>query len=178
MSQTVLAFAGQNWLITPAALSANEAKPQDIHNQKWLLTLSGVGFINLKGKTSNDWFRDTIRILPDIDSPMNFGLSTHGIPKPPQFALRFQVEQIAPFSAMSSIFNAGQSINSGFAVDVWRPSPFATDTNALNGQSVSNLFDGIVVDVAVRDSDAFMFRISYHITLLGKIIFTQAPILT
>jgi hypothetical protein len=27
------------------------------------------------------------------------------------------------------------------------------------------------VDVAVRDTDAWLYRLSYHITLIGKIVF-------
>jgi hypothetical protein len=176
--QSVLVFAGQNWLITPAALAANESRPQDIHDQKWLLTLSGVGLINLKGNSTSNWLHDTIHILPDMFSPLNFALVTHAIPKPPEFDLKFQVEQMAPFSAMSSVFNQGQSINSGFAVDTWRPAPFETVTNALNGRTVSKVFTGIRVDVAVRDTDAFMFRISYHVTLLGKITFVRGIVIT
>ena len=38
------------------------------------------------------------------------------------------------------------------------------------------LFNGIAVDVAVRDNDAWLFRVSYHITLLGKIVFAQVDI--
>jgi hypothetical protein len=40
-------FAGQNWLITPAALALGEHPPASIHDQKWLLVLSGVVYANL-----------------------------------------------------------------------------------------------------------------------------------
>jgi hypothetical protein len=33
---------GQNWLITPAALSLTEPRPNNINDQKWLLVLSGI----------------------------------------------------------------------------------------------------------------------------------------
>ncbi len=35
-------FAGQNWLITPAALAVGEHPPANIHDQKWLLVLSSI----------------------------------------------------------------------------------------------------------------------------------------
>ena len=40
-------FAGQNWLITPAALAVGENPPASIHDQKFLLVLSGVVIANL-----------------------------------------------------------------------------------------------------------------------------------
>jgi hypothetical protein len=33
--QVIDTFAGQNWLITPAALALNDVPPHDIHAQKW-----------------------------------------------------------------------------------------------------------------------------------------------
>ena len=43
---------------------------------------------------------------------------------------------------------------------------------------VGNIFIGIDVDVAVRDTDAWIFRVGYNITLLGKIVFLTNPIIT
>lgn len=85
----------------------------------------------------------------------------------------FQLEQWSPFAAISSIFNQGPSLNSGFAVNVWRPNPFATGTDAFSGSMLNDLFSGIQVDVAVRDTDAWLYRVSYNITLFGKIVFNQ-----
>jgi hypothetical protein len=59
----------------------------------------------------------------------------------------------------------------GFAVDTWRPNHFATGTSVLSNQQVNNIFNGINVDVAVRDTDAWIHRVGYNITLLGKIAF-------
>ena len=41
----------------------------------------------------------------------------------------------------------------------------------MTGQPVNNLFNGVNVDLAVRDTDAWLYRIGYNITLLGKIVF-------
>jgi hypothetical protein len=75
------------------------------------------------------------------------------------------------------MYNKGQSVNSGFAVDVWRPHHFVTDTDVITNQTINNCFSGIVVDVAVSDIDAYFYRISYHITLIGKIRFGQPIII-
>ena len=70
------------------------------------------------------------------------------------------------------MFNQGQSINSGFAVEVWRANPFITVNDAFTNAPISNVFDGIQVDVAVQDTDAFIRRVSFEIILIGKIVFT------
>jgi murein DD-endopeptidase MepM/ murein hydrolase activator NlpD/tetratricopeptide (TPR) repeat protein len=169
-------FAGQNWLITPAALAANESPPASVTDQKWLLVLSGVALTNLKGNSSQ-WLRETFLISPNMLPPLNYAITHHNIPTPASYTPRFQVEQWVPHAAPSSMFNKGQSVNSGFAVDVWRPNPFDTDTDPVTGAPIGNIFSGIQVDVAVSDVDAFLYRLSYHITLLGKIKFGQPIII-
>ena len=69
------------------------------------------------------------------------------------------------------MFNKDQSVNSGFAVDVWRPNPFGTGSDVVNNTPLARLFNGIQVDAAVRDTDAFMHRLSYHISLVGQVKF-------
>jgi hypothetical protein len=180
-------FAGQNWLITPAALAVGERPPASIHDQKWLLVLSGVVVADLEGNSGAQWRHETLTFTPDMagptgSGPLNFAISRFSIPKPPgspgvDYNIVFSLEEWAPFVALSSIFDQNQSVNAGFAVDVWRPFPFNSGTDVLSHQSVTNIFTGINVDVAVRDTDAWIFRISYNITLLGKIVFTEvAPI--
>ncbi len=171
-------FAGQNWLITPASLAVNEAQPSSITDQKWLLVMSGVANIDLKGNSSQ-WLRETFRIMPDINAPMNHAISRYNIPTPANsgFTLRFQVEQWVPHAAPSSMFNKNHSVNSGFAVDLWRPHPFGTDTDVVTNASFGNVFSGIQVDVAVSDIDAFFYRLSYHIVLLGRIRFGKPIII-
>jgi hypothetical protein len=171
----VTTFGGQSWLITPAARAVNEAPPGNISRQKWLLVLSGVGIVNMQGTTSN-WVGDTVHLLPDMRVPLSYAINQFSIPRPPgnegsDYDVSLQVEQWAPFAGLSSIFDQDQSVNAGFSVNAWRHSPFSTGTDAFSGQTVSNVFDGINVDVAVRDSDAWLLRLGYNITLLGQIVF-------
>lgn len=173
-------FDGQNWLITPAALSVNEARPS-AQEQKFLLVLSGVVIVDIKGNSGAQWRRETVSIRPDLFSPLQYAVGRHGVPLPPgssagSYHLLFEVEQWAPFAAVSSMFNEQQSVNSGFAVDRWRPNPFASATG-YNNAALDRLFSGIQVDVAVRDTDAWLHRVSYSIVLLGKIRFTPVIIL-
>ena len=180
LTQVVDTFAGQNWLITPAALAKNEPSPPDMHAQKWLLTLSGVGMVNLKGNSEAAWLQETLLLRPTIIDPMHYAIATHGIPRPPgtegsQYGLAFQVEQWSPYASISSIFNRNVSNNSGFAVDVWRPDHFDNGIDAFSHQPVGNLYTGLQVDVAVRDTDAWLYRVGYNILLLGRIVFLAIP---
>jgi hypothetical protein len=177
----VTAFGGQNWLITPAARAVNEAEPASIRDQKWLLVLSGVGIVNMQGKTSDDWRHDEVLISPDVRSPLDFAIGRWGIPRPQgtegqNYQVVFQVDQWAPFAGLNSVFDQNESVNAGFAVDDWRPSPFNVGNDAFSGQPVSNIFTGIIADAAVRDSDAILYRVGYNITLEGRIVFTQIVI--
>jgi hypothetical protein len=166
-------FAGQNWAITPEALAVNEPKPASISAQKFLLVLTGVGIIDLQGNNPNDWRRETASIFPDITSPLNFAVDHYGIPRPVGLNTTpaIELEQWAPFAAVSSVFERESGgVDAGFAVDVWRPSPFFHTTDA-GGQPLNSVFTGIDVDVAVRNNNATLHRVSYHITLLGRIVF-------
>jgi hypothetical protein len=178
-------FAGQNWLITPTALAVGESPPKTILDQKWLLVLSGVVFANLKGDNSGGWNHLTVSFMPDMagtddptstSGPLNWAISKYSIPKPPgsagmQYLVRFSVEGWSPFVSLGSVFDHGQSINSGFAVDAWRPNHFESGTDVISNQPVNNIFTGINADLAVSDSDAWIYRLGYNITLLGRIVF-------
>ncbi len=174
-------FAGQNWLITPAATAVGAPAPTRIQDQTWQLVLSGVAIIDLKGATASEWRRETVWLQPDLTGPLQYAIARYSIPTPPgadglNFSTRFQVEQWAPFAALSSVFNQHESVNSGFAVDVWRPNHFETMRDAFSNAMLDKIFTGLQVDVAVRDSDAWIHRISYEITLMGKIVFSPISI--
>jgi hypothetical protein len=180
-------FAGQNWLITPAALAVGQPPPASIQDQLWLLILSGVVVADFQGNSGTQWRPDTVSFSPDLAGPDNQGpsgplpwaINHWGIPQPAppadSYSIGFSVVEWAPFASLSSLFDQDQAVNAGFAVDGWRPTPFLSGTDIVSQQPVANLFSGINVDVAVRDSDAWIFRIGYHISLLGKIVFPVKP---
>ena len=72
-------FAGQNGLITPAALAVNQTPPQTISDQLWLLVLSGLVHTHVQGQTPDDWLHETIRFLPDYTSVLKFAKSSYTI---------------------------------------------------------------------------------------------------
>ena len=181
MAIIVESFACQNWLITPAARAVNEQVPSSISDQTWLFVLTGVGVVDLEGNNVNDWRRETLTLPLDriTDEVMAFALTHYPIPtpdKPGEFFTGIQLEQWSPFSAISSVLDTDTGgVNAGFAVDAWRPTPFLP-TSDVNGNPVDQIFRGIDVDVAVRNNHATLHRVSYHITLLGKIIFLAGPL--
>lgn len=186
-------FTGQNWLITPAAVAAGHRPPQNIHDQLWLLVLTGVVKADFKGN-SGQWLNETVSFLPDMSGPqfdgssgpLGWAIKRFDVPKPPpgrRYAIHFSLEEWAPFASLGSIFDRNESINAGFAVNTWRPTPFkktgsepgsgGLGNDLITNQPVSNIFSGINVDVAVRDSDAYLQRLGYNITLLGRIVFPE-----
>jgi hypothetical protein len=179
--KTLTVFEGENSLITPVALALGQHPPATIHDQQFMVVLSGVALANFQGQSSGNWLYDTLSFNPSdgLYNLLNSAISTYNIPKPTGlgFGLAFSVSQWVPFVALSSIFDKDQSVNAGFAVQVWRPTPFTTGTDALTHQPISNIFNGVNVDVGVSDSDASILRISYNITLIGKIVFPVQPII-
>jgi hypothetical protein len=88
------------------------------------------------------------------------------------FAL--QQPQWAPFVTLSKIFDERQSVNAGYAVERWRPKHFLKGFDLVAGHSVGNIFSGVMADVSVRDKDANILKLSYNVTLLGKIVFAAS----
>jgi hypothetical protein len=186
MAEIVLdQFAGQNWLITPAALALGEIPPKTILDQKWLLVLSGVVVANRQGKA--DWLSETVSFLPGNslslgigpnEGPLKYAINHYAIPTPSQnpkdYDLVFSLEDFswAPFVSLSKIFDAHTSIDAGYAVEVWRPRHFMHAVRFPDvTQPIDRIFTGITVDVGIRDTDAFIYKLGYHITLLGRIAF-------
>lgn len=89
---------GQNWLITPAALAVGEPPPHSIHDQRWLLVLSGVVDVDLQGTSTSKWLRETIDFLPDLAGPLQWAVERWNIAPPeiPYERLAFVLDEWAP----------------------------------------------------------------------------------
>ena len=143
-----------------------------------MLQLTGVAIVNIQGTQSNDWLRETITILPDVPTPLQWAITHWSIPVPtnPNFGFTpvMSIQQWAPFAGLSSIFDKDSGgVDAGYAVDAWRPTPFDQTSRDPANNPIGNVFKGINVDVAVRNNKANLTRVSYQITLLGKIVFAQ-----
>jgi hypothetical protein len=166
---SVTTYNTQNWLITPAALAKTDIPPAVPYDQKFLLTLSGVASCNFTNASGDDWLRDTVKLQPDIQAVLTWASSNYFLPVPPgPFYYAFQVEQWAAHATMNSIFDKGQSIDAGFAVDSWEKEFFSAQ-DVINGSIINTLWNALVVNLAIRDVDAWLYRVGYTLTLLGKI---------
>jgi hypothetical protein len=177
-------FAGQNWLITPVALAVGERPPASIHDQKWLVVLTGVVAANLQWNSTAQWLNTNVSFLPDMagsggSGPLNWAIATYGIPKPPgtNYSIALSLDEWAPFVGLSAIYDQAQSIDAGYAVNVWRPNHFTTGIDALSNGAIGNIFTGVNADVGVRDTDAFILSFNYNITLRGTIVFPKVPVI-
>ena len=133
----------------------------------------------MRGQTSGGWLRDEVHILPDMRGPLDYAINQFSIPRPPgnedvEYNVGFQLDLWSPFASLSSIFDQNRPVNAGFAVDDGGPHPSAQEA-VSSSQQVGNIFTGIVVDAAVSDSDAWLYRLGYNITLEGRIVFTEIP---
>ena len=171
MSINVTNYGVQSWLITPAAYAVNETPPTDISDQRWLLMLSGVAEVNMEGTSTAAWQADQVFMLGagTIVPALDYAITQWGITQPPETYPFFAVSLATPFAGLSKVFDAGESVNSGFAVNYWEL-PLNFGTNAVTGQQLENIFNG-TVEVGVRDNDAWLYSVGYNIALLGNIVF-------
>jgi hypothetical protein len=165
----------------PSQPTILEAERAALRAQKWLLVLSGVALVDLSGTRANGWSHETLLIQPPLNGVLGRAAGEYRITRPPgaegrDYFIAFQVEQSAPFAAPSAISNPGLSAEFGFAVDNWRLRGEPQPPDAFSGRSLPNLFNGIEVDVAVRNKGATIHRVSYNIALLGKIVFARAQV--
>lgn len=195
-------FAGQNWLITPATpipyegphgLVFTEAKrevahaaihervggpvpdPTTISRLQWLLVLSGIALFTPGDSVPVRGDFDDVEIAtisPEIlIPPMTYAIQQTGLAIPDGQHPVFSVEQWAPFCT-SLVAHSTPSGEGGW-VQVWRPTPF------LTGTTLPQIFNGINAQVAVVSSGSqAILRISYNITLLGRIFYLPNPVVS
>ena len=172
-------FQGQDWVITPVAPAVSITKP----DERWEVVLSGVAEIDFKSTNPNDWTGQSVTVLPDMDGPLQHAVYQFNIPVPtnPPYVVHtypdgirpvLQVEQMSAYAALGSIFYKNTAVNAGFSVNTWRPNHYMTLASPT-APTIGNIFTGIVVDVAVRAIDACLYRINYHITIIGKMVFVR-----
>lgn len=120
----------------------------NIENNRVCYVLTGVFLTGLKGQSQN-WLRERIIMnIPIPALPIETGL---------------HIEQWAPYFTMNSVYNKDTAVNSGHAVDAFGLYDREIDSNY--GQSTVNFYN----DIAVRDSDAYLYRIGYNVTLKGTL---------
>jgi hypothetical protein len=161
-------------------------------------TFSGGDFAVLKGGPQPNWLGQTTSFIPggnlngigstisldsyQGDGPLYWAYHNYSFPTPPfpvadnggqsGTHLGFSVDQMVSYVGLNGIYDQAQSVNAGYAVKEWRPRPYLTGGDAYsNGaNTINNIFTGIDVDIGVRDNDAWILKLGFYITLLGKIV--------
>ena len=110
------------------------------------IVLTGVAIIHLQGESQDSWRREQIEL----------GIRFNGIvPRGKVLALK----NWAPFVTLNAVYNANVSHNSGHAVDTFG---VLNPSWPLDGKVF------IKADIAIRDSDAHLYRLGYQVNLVGK----------
>jgi hypothetical protein len=148
---------------TTAALEANQiffsqADIESFHSSKWqsadnytCYTLTGI-IKNVDFKGASSWLQQDIQLVMNIPLlPAGKGLT---------------LKYWSPYVTLNSVFNAGQSINSGFSVNKYKVINRQTDIHY--GQNTLTL----LITVAARDTDAWVHRVGFTVTLVG----TEKPL--
>ena len=169
----VESYESQSFFITPAALAVTEPRPTTIADQRWIFQMNGVALITVHGQANGDWFRDQLLISPNLGTALIPALARYSIPPVTGATPWMHVESSIPFATLSSIFDRHQAVDMGFAVDRWQIQT-RSGTEAGTGQTLQGLLSGVLVDVAVRDSDAILHRVSFIITVQGKMKFVTS----
>ena len=128
----------------------------EVANHRHLVTLTGITIIDYKGITGDSWRRD--RLFLGLRFPTSFLPSGKW----------FKIEHWAPFVTINAIYNKDESRNAGWAVDEFgmsRPADMKVRNNI-----------GIWAHLAVRDSDGYLFRVGYSLTVSGVIADPPPPV--
>ena len=119
-----LSYQSLSTFVTPAARAVTQPPITDPAEQRWVFGLSGVVLVDFTGTSNAVWRHDQLLVSPNLGSALFPALNRYSIPTPPgtpgkDWAPWIQVEDSLPFAGLSSIFDAHESINAGFAVDGW-----------------------------------------------------------
>ena len=122
--------------------------PQIIHTKtgdgKELVVLSGIVLVHLKGNSEAHWLREELVLGIDITPILAAGKG-------------LSVEQGAPLVTLNAVYNKNVSNNAGYAVDSCQ----------LTSLQQAVRYVHVECDVAVRDTDGWLYRIGYYVTLIG-----------
>jgi hypothetical protein len=185
-----------DWLITPAALAVGTKPPTTILDQRFLLTMSGVvsgdrdptmdndDWAVLKGTSNSAWLATSASFNPGGTNSLDWGVEGEGplyhaidnyfpdigsklFPRPYYpWEPAFLVEKAVSYVGLNGTFDADQSFNAGYAVKEWRYILGPRHSAYLGSPVINDIFNFIEVDIGVRDNDAWILKLGFHITLL------------
>jgi hypothetical protein len=115
-----------------------------------------------RGTSSSTWRGEQFRLSLDLQPSIN-----RLNPPPPSEGRywAFDMDQWAPVASLNSIYNAEVSTHAGSSVNT-----------CVIRQPKPAIFIDLVMDVAVRDSDGFLYRIGYYVMLVGRLVQVDIPV--
>jgi hypothetical protein len=117
---------------------------------KLLFTFTGVAECDLKGADTGEWVHEEIM----IGLALPVGLVPQG--------QALQIEHWAPFVTLNALYNKGNAIDAGWAVDEFSgPGPVAIKPNGRFR---------IRARISVRDLDGWLHRIGFSVTFSGYLV--------
>ena len=106
--------------------------------------MTGVAIFDFLG--SSNWNRDRL----------SFDLKIPHLPA----GKVLELEHWTVFATINAIGNEGHAVDGGHAVDAFR----------LINPRASRTVVSVEVDIAARDKDAYLHRVGYRVSLLGRIV--------
>jgi hypothetical protein len=173
-------------VITPAALALSDQRPRDTGEQKWLLVLTGCLPCSVSWPPPGSTDREApagsqfIAFRPDIKNPCLYAINHYGVPRPAgaegaDYRVEFKIEQCASFvGVVMSEITPAADWQSTTGIINWFPTA-GWGREVSSGGQIRELFKGIEVQ-CLADKAGALLAISYHITLIGNIVFIQIPL--
>ena len=139
----------------------------------FVVNLSGVAVIeNFKGAANGVWHKEVVH-LNDNDMGMDKVMNRIKILLPalpptkangswPQW--EFVPLQWTVYASFNSIFNAGSSVNAGYEIDDWK---LVRGDRQTIVPATSKVFEGMEVDLSVRDRDGEISKIGFKANMHG-----------
>ncbi len=112
-----------------------------------------VGF---RGTSTQAWRRD--QVLADLDLIPSINRLRPLAPGPNSY-WAFRMDQWAPIVSLNSVHDAGVSNYAGYAVETFAVRQPAPDTHVT-----------LDMLIAVRDVDAWLYRIAFYVSLTGRLV--------
>jgi hypothetical protein len=149
-------FDARHWMFVPIERASQPPNPPTVP-YRGCITLSGVAIVNFKGES--DWQTETF--ILDLTEDLSKAIAIAPYKPAPGRMFVPIAEQWTVFATVNTRSNEHHAVDDGSGVDsFWR--------------DVTHVAH-IIVNVAMRDVDAFLIRIGYQLSLLVALQETAIP---
>ena len=138
-------FAVQNYLAQP------------LGGNTFLISLSGVAFVDLTGQQGSGWHRDRAEMYLSLADALR---ATGRTPRQ-GYHLEFALQQWTSLVTPNAFTDLSQAVNFGVAVDAFQ-------VDWQQGAPRRNIH--VTINLAARDIDTFLHRIGYMLILIGNVV--------